>query len=117
MKISHYSEIASEPVAEPGASGVTIRWLITDKDGQTDFCMRHFEVAPNGYTPAHEHSWEHQVYILEGEGTVLDGDQRRPFKRGDVVFVPPGAKHQFTNTGDTTAQFLCLIPSPRKCSL
>jgi quercetin dioxygenase-like cupin family protein len=117
MKISPYTEIDCQPVDEPGASGVTIRWLITAQDGRTDFCMRHFDVAPGGFTPEHEHDWEHQVFILEGEGTVLGGAETQPFKAGDVIFVAPGERHQFRNTGDGTARFLCLIPSPEKCSL
>jgi len=37
-----------------------------------------------------------------------EGD--RPLGSGTVVFVPPNAEHQFTNTGDTPLRFLCIVP-------
>ena len=70
-----------------------------------------------GYTPLHEHEWEHQVFILKGNGSVFDGQTARPFQEGDVIFVPGGERHQFKNGGQTPAQILCLIPSPDSCSL
>ena len=114
MKIAHYSGIDSQAVEESGASGVTIRWLITPDDGPTAFCMRHFDIVPSGYTPEHQHDWEHQVFILEGEGTVLGGDQTRAFRAGDVIFLPPNERHQFRNTGEAAVRLLCLVPAPKK---
>ena len=110
MRHIHYTEVPAEEV-EKGAEGVKIRWLIDEKSGAPNFCMRMFEIAPGGHTPHHEHDWEHEVYIIEGEGEVLSGDTPEPFRPGDAILVPGGEKHQFRNPGTTTVRLLCLIPA------
>ncbi|MEW6355940.1 MAG: cupin domain-containing protein [Planctomycetota bacterium] len=116
MEIRHYTEVQAESVEE-GAQGVKIRWLITEKSGAQKFVMRHFEIAPGGHTPQHEHAWEHEVFILSGEGllTSIEGD--KAFRAGDFIFVPPGELHQFRNAGEKPVEMLCLIPSPDRCKL
>jgi quercetin dioxygenase-like cupin family protein len=73
--------------------------------------MREFEVAPGGFTPRHEHPYEHEVYVLSGEGQVFSGDQPHPIRSGDVILVQPDETHQFRNTGSVPLRFLCLIPN------
>jgi len=89
---------------------VKVRWLITKEMGAPNFAMRVFEVEPGGYSPLHKHPWEHEVFILEGEGELFDGEHATPFKPNDVVFVPPNEMHQFKNTGKSVLKFICLIP-------
>ncbi len=113
MKHIHYTDVPGDEV-EKDAQGVRIRWLITDKDNAPNFAMRHFEIAPGGYTPHHEHAWEHEVFILAGAGAILSPDGEEPLKPGDVVFLPAGEKHQFRNGGDQPLELLCLIPNPDK---
>ncbi len=73
--------------------------------------MRQFEVAPGGYTPRHSHDYEHEVFVLEGNGVVFEGDKQHKLSAGDVVFVQPNEVHQFRNTGQQPLKFLCLIPN------
>lgn len=114
MKVFNYETIKSTDVTETGASDVKVRWLITKDLGAPNFAMRLFEVAKGGYSPLHTHPWEHEVFVLEGEGVVFDGKKTTPFQPCDVVYVPPGEWHQFKNTGKQTLKFLCLIPNPKK---
>jgi quercetin dioxygenase-like cupin family protein len=109
MKTYKYTEIENEKVPEP-AKGVKIRWLINEKQGAPNFAMRRFEVEPRGYTPYHTHDWEHEVYILEGEGVAKSEDGESKISPGSVIFVEPGEKHNFENTGDKKMVFLCMIP-------
>jgi mannose-6-phosphate isomerase-like protein (cupin superfamily) len=51
------------------------------------------------------------VFVLEGTGVVLEGDQQHPLQRGDVVYVRPGELHQFRNAGQVPFKFLCLVPN------
>lgn len=111
MKVNHYESVASNPVEMEGASGCSVRWLLGEKDGTPTFAMRQFTVDAGGYTPKHSHPYEHEVFVLEGEGTVFEDDQARPLKSGDVVFVAPNEIHQFRNTGNQPLKFLCLIPN------
>jgi quercetin dioxygenase-like cupin family protein len=112
MKAVHYEQVPSAPVETEGAVGCRIRCLIGEPDGAPSFTMRQFEVAPGGYTPKHSHGHEHEVFVLEGTGVVLEGDVEHPLRAGTVVYVPPNALHQFRNTGAGPLKFLCLIPHP-----
>ena len=111
MKHVHFSDVTASEVEE-GAKGVSIRWLITDKDGAPNFSMRHFQIGPGGHTPLHDHAWEHEVFILSGQGVVSGAAGDEAFKPGDVIYMPPEEKHNFRNTGTEPVTMLCLIPNP-----
>ncbi|TRO44752.1 cupin domain-containing protein [Candidatus Bathyarchaeota archaeon] len=109
MKIFPCTSIESKK-ADCCPSKVHVRKLITKFIGANNFAMRLFEIYPEGNTPLHTHPWEHEVFILEGEGTIFNGEESSSFKTNDVVFVAPDERHQFKNTGKTLLKFLCLIP-------
>ncbi len=111
-KVFHYQDIEAEK-ADEGAVNVKVRWLITKDMGAPNFAMRLFEVESGGSSPYHKHPWEHEVFILEGEGKLIGEDQERAFGAGDVVFVAPDEMHQFKNDGKTILKFLCLVPHKR----
>jgi len=67
-----------------------------------------------GFSPLHSHPWEHEVFILEGEGLLVGEGEERRFKEGDVIFIAPNEKHQLKSIGEKTVKFLCLIPDTRK---
>ena len=73
--------------------------------------MRQFEVAAGGHTPKHSHPYEHEVFVLEGNGVVLEDNVEHPLETGDVIFVKPNEIHQFRNTGDRPMKFLCMVPT------
>lgn len=112
MKILHYSDVEAEG-GEKGSSKLKVRWLITKEMGAENFAMRLFEIEPGGYSPFHSHPWEHEVFILEGEGVIADDIGERSFKPGDAIFIPTNEKHQFKNDGDETLKFLCIIPNQK----
>ena len=114
LKIAEAKSIVEETVTAAGAEGVTVRWLISGEDGAENFHLRLFTVAGAGKTPLHVHAWEHEVYILEGQGALIYGGAEHPFSAGDVIFVPPEAEHTFINTGTTNLEFLCIVPAERR---
>ena len=109
MKVFNHRDVKAEDVGE-GAFRVRVKWLIDEKVGAENFAMRLFEVEPGGYTPCHKHPWEHEVFVLEGDGVVVGVDGENKITKGSVVFIPPNEKHQFRNVGDKALKFLCLIP-------
>ncbi len=111
MKVQNTQSVEQQPVNMEGSHGCTVRWLLSESDGTPNFAMRQFEVAPGGYTPRHSHPYEHEVYVLEGQGEVYEGDEAHDIRSGDVVLVTPDEVHQFKNTGDGPLKFLCLIPN------
>src|SRR3989304_3608007 len=111
MRVQHHEDVPDSEVTMEGASGCRVRWLVGKGDQAPNFAMREFEVAPGGHTPKHFHPYEHEVFVLEGAGEIVDGDKPRPLTAGDVVYVAPDDVHQFRNTGSGPLRFLCLIPN------
>ncbi|MCA9871214.1 MAG: cupin domain-containing protein [Anaerolineae bacterium] len=107
-----FTEFALENVHDEGAVDASIRWVITEKDGSENYALRVIELAAHGNTPHHTHWFEHQNYVIEGEGTVTIGNEMFAVKAGDVIFVPGDVPHQYRNTGDVPMKFLCGIPQP-----
>ena len=109
-KVVHYTEVPAQVFGDQ-APGTTIRWLIDDDhDGAPVYALRLIEVAPGGHTPRHSHPFEHENFVIEGQGRVLVNGGWHPLKSGDVVFVPGGTEHIYENTGDSPLKFLCGIP-------
>jgi quercetin dioxygenase-like cupin family protein len=116
MKIMPVAEHAQTPVTMEGSSGAKMRMLVGPADGAANFHMRHFEVEPGGFTPHHQHDYEHEILILKGAGTAKSPSGERTFRAGDVIWVPANEMHQFRNTGAAPLEFICLIPAPRDCA-
>ena len=109
MKTFHYTEVEAKD-AEGGSTKLNVRWLITKETGAENFAMRLFEMEAGGHSPLHSHNWEHEVFILEGEGLVVGGKEERKFKAGDTLFIPSNEKHQLKNNSKNACKLLCLIP-------
>ena len=109
-KITHFEEVPPAPVTTEGATGATVRWLIAKEDGAPTFAMRLFELAPGGQTPLHTHTNEHEVFVLEGEGSIWREGKDVAVRHGTAIFVPGGEKHCFKNRGKSAFRFLCLVP-------
>ncbi len=108
MQVRHYTDIQAERVED--VPGVTIRWVVGKDDGAPNFAMRVFEVEPGCSSPYHSHKWEHEVFVLAGEGAVVRADGESPISHGSVVFVPPVEMHQFVNRGTSLLRFICVVP-------
>ena len=64
-------------------------------------------VKPGGTNRRHLHEDQEQVYfVLEGEGMVEVGEERRMVKVWDSVYLPPKVSHAFYN--DTEASCVVL---------
>lgn len=111
MKVTPVGKVEQQVVEMPGSRGCHVRWLIGKQDAAPNFAMREFEVDPGGHTPRHFHPYEHEVYVVSGKGTVLEGEIPHPITAGDVILVRPDEVHQFRNDHDEPLRFLCLIPN------
>ena len=113
MKVRPIEQHDQADVRMEGAVAVRMRMLIGPEDKAPNFHMRHFEVAPGGNTPHHQHDYEHEVLILKGRGTARSERDDRPVKPGDVVFIPANEVHQFVNDSGEVLEFICSIPAPK----
>lgn len=107
MLIKNTWDVALEPVQE----GIGIRWVISDKDQAPNFAMRIIEIEPGITFKPHQHPYEHEIYVLEGEGWVTDasGDVNA-MHPGAALFVPADEVHGYRNPGTKTLKFICVIP-------
>ena len=111
MEIKSAESVQAKPVEMDGVAGVNMRMLIGPDQDAPHFNMRMFDVAPDGHTPLHSHGWEHEVYVVAGEGMVRGDGEDRPIAAGDCAYIPPEELHQFANTGARPLRFLCLVPA------
>lgn len=110
MKVAHYKDIPGKELNNDMVKLVTGRVLIGKGDGASNFCMRRFDVEPGGHAPRHTHDWDHEIYVVEGKGEVLIGDQWHGISQGTAIHIPPNVEHQIKNSSDGHLAFLCLVP-------
>ena len=110
---SSVSKTPVEPVSMDGADGVTVQWLLRKEHGVPNFEMRRFTVQKAGHTPYHKHDFEHEVYVMSGEGVLKEEGDEFELHPEDVIYVPAGEMHQFRNSGDAPFVFMCLIPKSK----
>jgi quercetin dioxygenase-like cupin family protein len=108
VKVRNYREV--NPDTE--LPGIALHTVISAQDGAPRFAMRVFEVQPGSSTPFHTHAWEHEVFILSGQGKVRDKDGEHHLQPDDAVLVPPNEEHCFVNSGSDVLRFVCCIPHP-----
>ncbi len=114
MLIRNINSVPTTPMDLPGVKDVRMSVMVGRADGAPTFSLRQFQVAPRGHSPRHSHDYEHEVFVVEGGGTVLLDGTLNLIKQGDVVFVPADHEHQFT-AGENGLRFLCLVPVTRNC--
>ena len=107
-KVIHYTEVPRTPVEN--CPKTWIRVLISRADGALTYVMRIFEVEPGGYIPQHKHPWEHEIFVLDGEGMITIEGNEYIVKPGTAIFIPPNFVHSYRNIGSSIWRFICTIP-------
>ena len=73
-KVTHYTDIEAVEFG-PTAPGAKIRVLIDDEhDGAPVYKLRMIEIDPGGNSPDHSHPYEHENFVIKGQGQVMIGD-------------------------------------------
>lgn len=111
MRVDHYRDIPPLQAGGTGQAtpGLTTRRIMSSAAAEAtmDIC----EINAGASSAFHTHPWEHQVFVVAGQGAVTDGQDPIPFRAGDVVVIPVGQPHQFVNVGDSHVLFVCLLPT------
>ncbi len=95
--------IAEEPWQQfPGHFGSALSKALvhpeTTGSRQVDYRISTYQ--PMGYVERHVHKVQEQVYhILDGEGLMEIGDEKRVVRKHDVIFITPGTWHSILNSG------------------
>ena len=73
--------------------------LIGLDDNPPTCTMTYSEINPGQTSTHHIHSWEHEVYIISGSGTLMCDGKGYPVKAGDGIFIPGNVDHYTLNDG------------------
>jgi quercetin dioxygenase-like cupin family protein len=85
-----------QPASEP-APGVLRRAIMGRDTGATSLTTSYVTIAPGAATPVHRHQAEEAMFLCQGEGLAVLGDQTFPMKAPATLLAPPGVKHGFIN--------------------
>ena len=99
-----------EVPVEAAGKGITIRWVIGQPEGAPNFALRVIEFEPGALFGPHEHPYEHEIFVLEGEGVVEGPEGELAMKPGVALYVAPDELHGYRNTGDSALRFVCVVP-------
>ncbi|ADZ70951.1 cupin domain-containing protein [Polymorphum gilvum] len=109
--------IAEEPWQQfPGHFGGALSKALVHPDttGSTQLDYRISTYQPMAYVERHVHKVQEQVYhVLEGEGIMEVGDEKRVVRKHDVIFLRPGVWHSIQNTGLGDLTFI-VVTAPVK---
>ena len=95
----------------PGLAG----WSVLDASTaavHTGFGLS--RLASGGSVPAHVHSYEESLYVVDGQVVVQTPGEAARLGTGDYGLIPVGVPHSLRNDGDAEARFARLsVPLPR----
>ena len=115
MKFTSLAKEKKEAMQMEGAQNVFKQIPASKNDGAPVFSFRVFTIEPEGHSPFHTHPFEHENYIIEGNGAVVTENGEREIRQGDFVFVAPNEKHQYKNKSkDESFVMICAVPKEYK---
>jgi len=110
MDIRNIDEVASFRTKD----GSEMRELLAYRNSSIRLqSLAEARLAPGLSTAPHQHGRTEEIYyILAGEGLMQIEQEQRPVGPGDAIAIPPGQRHQITNTGHNLLKFLCCCAPP-----
>jgi quercetin dioxygenase-like cupin family protein len=111
MYVTSLDKVEKTMLQVEGAKGVYKQIPLSRKDGVPTFSFRVFSIEPGGYTPFHQHEFEHMNYVINGRGILVTENQEHEIREGDFALILPGEKHQFKNSSENrNLLIICAVP-------
>src|SRR3954447_7292173 len=107
------SEARVMQLDELPASGQFSREFIGADHGGTGISIIFVEAAPGRGPSLHKHEYAEIFIVQEGRAAFRAGDEELEAGAGEVVVVPGGVPHAFTNCGDGPLRQIDIHLSPR----
>ena len=85
-----------QPAVE-AAPGVLRRGIVGRDTGSDSLTTSYVTIASGATTPVHWHQVEEAMFLCQGEGLAILGDETFPTKAPATLLAPPGVKHGFIN--------------------
>ena len=114
--IKNFRTLAPKPVTMDKESFKDVEYypLITSReDDAPNFSLRVFKIGSNGHTINHKHSYEHEIYVLDGDGFICIDDTKIDIKKDDCFIIYPYERHQII-AGSSGIGVICIVPNRLK---
>lgn len=98
--MQHLVERQSLEPRTVGSPGVVARFMHANEHGLETISLMLGEIQPGDGPRLHRHDYEEVFVVGEGRGSFVIGDETVEAGPGDVVLVPAGVPHRFSNAGD-----------------
>jgi len=92
--------------------GVLTRMLASAANGATQVCIFEQWCDPGHGAPTHLHAVEEVLHVLEGQADVWIGERHETLATGQLMIVPAGRKHGFSNSGKTILHIRSTLAAP-----
>ncbi len=92
--------------------GVRTRMRASAANGAAQLCLFEQWCDPGHGAPTHLHAVEEVLHVIAGQAEVWVGDSRATLTAGQLVVVPAGHRHGFSNTGATTLHITSTLAVP-----
>ena len=97
---------------EEWRSGVLTRMRTSAINGAGQLCIFEQWCETGHGAPTHLHAVEEVLHVLDGTADVWIGDEHATLTSGQLVIVPAGRKHGFSNTGSTVLHIESTLAAP-----
>jgi quercetin dioxygenase-like cupin family protein len=111
MPVVKYTDVKLSPITMPGVNEASKANVIGGPQGWPNHTLRVFRLKPGGFTPKHQHNWEHVNYVIKGRGKLTIAGVEHELSEKDFAFVPPNTEHQFENPYGEEFEFVCIVPN------
>ncbi len=109
--LMHVVDLEKLP-AEEWRPGVRTRMRASAAGGAAQLCMFEQWCDPGHGAPTHLHAVEEVLQVLSGHAEVWIGDDRATLTDNQLVVVPAGRKHGFSNVGPGTLHITSTLAAP-----
>jgi mannose-6-phosphate isomerase-like protein (cupin superfamily) len=97
---------------EEWRAGVRTRMKAAAANGATQLCLFEQWCDPGQGAPTHLHAVEEVLCVRDGRADVWIDDSHVTLTSGQLVVVPAGRKHGFSNSGTTTLHIESTLAAP-----
>ena len=104
-------DLAQQP-KEEWRPGVVTQMRVSAQNGARQLCVFEQWCEPGHGAPTHLHAVEEILHVIEGEAAVWIGETRMTLAPGQLVVVPAGHRHGFSNTGTAVLRIQSTLAAP-----
>ena len=105
------TDVNQQP-GEVWRAGVTTRMKVSAANCATQLCMFEQWCDPGHGAPNHLHAVEEVLFVRGGQADVWIDDNHVTLTSGQLVIVPAGRTHGFSNTGESVLHIESTLASP-----